>query len=95
MSGVITNRGDSIDYVYTDSNHSDPLQRIVPAKLLSFESYDRKKYLEMMLDSAEAILSVFGFNRSLFGFERKKMYHWWNEIYQQRERDIKAASSEL
>ena len=48
-----------------------------------------------MLDSAEAILSVFGFNRSLFGFERKKMYHWWNEIYQQRERDIKAASSEL
>lgn len=95
VSGVITNRGDSIDYVYTDSNHSDPLQRIVPAKLLSFESYDRKKYLEMMLDSAEAILSVFGFNRSLFGFERKKMYHWWNEIYQQRERDIKAASSEL
>ena len=26
----------------------------------------------MLLDSAEAVLSVFGFNRSLYGFDRKK-----------------------
>lgn len=50
ISGVITNRGDNIDYVYTNSSHSDPLQRIVPAKLISSESYDREKYLEMILD---------------------------------------------
>jgi DNA polymerase elongation subunit (family B) len=95
ISGVITNRGDNISYVYTDSTHSDPLNRIVPAKLISSENYDREKYLEMLLDSAEAVLSVFGFNRSLYGFDRKKTYHWWDEIYQQRERDIETSKSEL
>jgi hypothetical protein len=44
---------------------------------------------------AEAVLSVFGFSRSQFGFDRKKAYHWWNEIYQQREKDIESAKSEL
>jgi DNA polymerase elongation subunit (family B) len=95
ISGVITNRGDNIQYVYTDSNHSDPLNRIVPAKLISSEGYDREKYLEMLLDSAEAVLSVFGFNRSLFGFDRKKTSKWYDEIYHQRERDIESAKTEL
>jgi hypothetical protein len=95
ISGVITNRGDNVQYVYTDSNHSDPLNRIVPAKLIISENYDREKYLEMLLDSAEAVLSVFGFNRSLFGFDRIRAYHWWEELYQQRERDIETARTEL
>ena len=55
ISGVIANRGDSIQYVHTDSNHTDPLYRITPAKLLASEVYDREKYLEMLLDSAEAV----------------------------------------
>jgi DNA polymerase elongation subunit (family B) len=84
VSGVIASRGDHIQYIYADSNHSDPLNRIVPAKLISVESYDREKYMEM-LDSAEAVLSVFGFNRSVLGFDRKKSYQWWDEIYQQHE----------
>jgi DNA polymerase elongation subunit (family B) len=71
ISGVIADRGDNIQYVYTDSNHADPLQRITPAKLISSEEYDREKYLEMLLDSPEAVLSVFGFNRSLYGFDKK------------------------
>ena len=95
ISGVIAGRGDNIQYVHSDSNHADPLQRITPAKLISSEEYDREKYLEMLLDSAEAVLSVFGFNRSLYGFDRKKTYQWWNEIYQQREKDIESAKSEL
>jgi DNA polymerase elongation subunit (family B) len=95
ISGVIADRGDNIEYVHSDSNHADPLQRITPAKLISSEEYDREKYLEMLLDSAEAVLSVFGFNRSLYGFDKKKAYHWWNEIYQQRERDIESSKSEL
>ena len=95
LSGVVTGRGENIKYVYTDSDHTDPLQRITPAKLISSEEYDREKYLEMLLDSAEAVLSVFGFSRSLFGFDRKKAYHWSNEIYQQREKDIESAKSEL
>ena len=73
ISGVIADRGDNIQYVYTDSNHANPLQRITPAKLISSEEYDREKYLEMLLDSAEAVLSVFGFNRSLYGFDKKAL----------------------
>ncbi|GEM_PF-6682877 len=38
---------------------------------------------------------VFGFNRSLFSFDKKRPYHWWNEIYWQRERDIQSAKTEL
>ncbi len=95
VSGVIASRGDSIQYVHTDSSHADPLQRITPAKLISTENYDREKYLEMLLDSAEAVLAVFGFSRSLFGFDKKKSYHWWNEIYQQRDIDIESAKTEL
>lgn len=59
ISGLITSKRDNIQYVYTDSNHSDPLQRIVPAELISSETYDREKYLEMLLDSAEAVLAIF------------------------------------
>jgi hypothetical protein len=44
----------------------------------------------MLLDSAEAVLSVFGFQRSLFGFEKKFKY-WYDELYRQRVRDIETA----
>ena len=84
ISWVITNRGDSIQYIHTDSNHTDRFQRTIPAKLVSSGSYDKEKYLDMLLDSAEAVLSVFGFNRSLVGFSKKKNHHWWNELYQHR-----------
>jgi hypothetical protein len=49
----------------------------------------------MLLDSAEAVLAVFGFSRSLYGFDKKKAYHWWDEIYRQREREIVSAKTEL
>ena len=49
----------------------------------------------MLLDSAEAVLSVFGFSRALYVFDEKKAYHWWDEIYLQRERDIETAKTEL
>jgi hypothetical protein len=44
---------------------------------------------------AEAVLAIFGFNRSLFGFDKKKVYHWWNEIYQLRDKEIESAKMEL
>jgi DNA polymerase elongation subunit (family B) len=94
ISGLIAGKGDKIEYVYTDSNHTDPLQRVVPAKLISCENYDREKYLEMLLNSAEAVLAVFGFNRSLYGFDNRKN-HWWNELYEQRKKDIETAKSDL
>ena len=95
VSGFIASRGDNIQYVYTDSNHTDPLQRVMPAKLISSENYDREKYLDMILDSAEAVLAIFGFNRSLLGFEKKKTQQWWEEIYRQRDIDIESAKMEL
>jgi DNA polymerase elongation subunit (family B) len=95
VSGAITDRGDNIQYIHTDSNHANPLQRITPAKLISSNEYDKEKYLEMLLDSAESILSIFGFNRSLFGFDKKKTSHWWDELYKQRESDIETAKTEL
>ena len=94
ISGVITDRGDNIQYVHTDSNHTNPLQRITPARLISGKEYDKERYLEMLLDAAEAVLSVFGFSRSLFGFD-KKFKHWWDEIYQRCESDIESAKTEL
>jgi DNA polymerase elongation subunit (family B) len=94
VSGVIANRGDSIQYVHTDSNHTDPLYRITPAKLISSKEYDKEKYLEMLLDSAESVLSVFRFSRSLVGFD-KKFKRRWDELYQQRERDVETARTEL
>ncbi len=95
VSGVITNRGDNIQYIHTDSSHADPLHRITPAKLISSENYDKEKYLEMLLDSAEVVLSIFGFSRSLYGLDKKKTREWWQEIYQQRERDIETVRTEL
>ena len=81
--------------MFIQTHHADQLQRITPARLISSKNYDKEKYLEMLLDSAEAVLSVFGFNRSLFRFDKKNNHHWWNEIYQQRERDIQSAKTEL
>ena len=95
VSGVIAGRGDNIQFVYTDSKHTDPLYRITPAKLISSDKYDKEKYLEMLLDAAEAVLSVFGFSRSLLGFDKKKSYYWWDDIYRQREREIESAKTEL
>ena len=55
ISGVIANRGDSIQYVHLSYKIiTNPLYRITPSKLLASEVYDREKYLEMLLDSAEA-----------------------------------------
>jgi hypothetical protein len=47
-----------------------------------------EKDLELLLDSAEAILSIFGVSRLLSGFERKKTHELWHEVYQQHEKDI-------
>jgi DNA polymerase elongation subunit (family B) len=96
ISGLIAGKGDNIEYIYADSKHTDPLQRVVPAKLMSAEHYDKEKYLEMLLDSAKTILAIFGFDPSLYGFDdSKKIYHWWNELYEQHQRDIETAKSDL
>jgi hypothetical protein len=62
-----TKPGDLVEYVYVDSQHTNPTKRVAPAEFA--ESYDLDKYAEMTLDVAESILSVFGFSRIQLGFQ--------------------------
>ena len=61
-------KGDTIQYVYTNSKHNDPLCRVVPLEILqkrekdgkenskTLNYYDKEKYKVMILDAAETVL---------------------------------------
>ena len=74
-------KGDTIQYVYTNSQHKNPLCRVVPLEILQKEgekekdgkeengktlNYDKDKYREMILDAADTVLGYFGFNRAVY-----------------------------
>ena len=89
-------RGDTIKYIYTDSQHKNPLCRVVPIgnaqNSTEAFSYDKEKYREMILDAAEIVLGYFGFDRTLYGNQRNKAtrkWRWIQELRQERESDIK------
>ena len=47
-------RGDTIQYIYTDLKHNNPLHRVTPIEnLASLPQYDKEKYKEMILDVSE------------------------------------------
>ena len=50
--------------------------------------YDKEKYKEMLLDAAETVLGIFGFDRTLFGKPKDKK--WWMQLRRNRELDVKA-----
>jgi DNA polymerase elongation subunit (family B) len=58
-------RGDTIRYIYTDSQHKNPLCRVVPVENSDESnteeafSYVKEKYREMILDAAETVLGYF------------------------------------
>ena len=84
-------RGDNIEYVYTDSQHQNPLSRVVPAQIIRNNDslkYDKEKYKEMLLDASETVLGIFGFDRTLFGKAKDKK--WWMQLGRNREFDVKA-----
>ncbi len=62
--------GDLIDFVYVNSEHSNPSRRVVPAVFLQdgHRYYDRKKYVRLVLDAAHLLLDVFGSSNCLFKF---------------------------
>jgi hypothetical protein len=65
-------KGDTIKYIYTNSNHKNPLCRVTPIdSTYEYESgkldYDKEKYKEMILDAAETVLVYFGFDRTVYG----------------------------
>jgi DNA polymerase elongation subunit (family B) len=84
-------KGDTIQYVYTDSKHNNPLHRVTPIENTeSLPHYDKEKYKEMILDAAETVLGFFGFNRSTYSNIKKGRRKWWwyEELREQRVRDI-------
>jgi DNA polymerase elongation subunit (family B) len=84
-------RGDNIEYVYTDSQHQNPLSRVVSAQFIRGNDsldYDKEKYKEMLLDAAETVLGIFGFDRKLFGKPKDKK--WWMQLRRNRMSDVKA-----
>jgi hypothetical protein len=70
-------KGDTIQYIYTDSQHNNPLARVVPIVVENTQAeplshYDKEKYKEMTLDAAETVLRLFGFDRTVYENCKKK-----------------------
>jgi DNA polymerase elongation subunit (family B) len=70
-TGKYPQKGDTIQYIYIDSQHSNPLCRVVPIdnilqKAEPMLDYDMEKYREMILDAAETVLGIFGFDRTVY-----------------------------
>jgi hypothetical protein len=42
----------------------------------------------MILDAAETVLGTFGFDRTAYGDPKKRKGKWWQELIQEREKDI-------
>lgn len=59
-------------------------------------NYDKEKYRELLLDAAETVLGYFGFDRNLYSDKKNisKRKWWWEELRQERERDIKIETTE-
>jgi DNA polymerase elongation subunit (family B) len=94
-------KGDIIKYIYTNSQHKNPLCRVVPIDYTNEErgklNYDKEKYKEIILDAAETVLGYFGFDRTVYGDRRSmtpRKSRWLQELRQERENDIKVEMKE-
>jgi DNA polymerase elongation subunit (family B) len=86
-------RGDIVQFICTDAAHKNPLRRVMPLDLFREEhDYDKEKYREMLLEAAESILGYFDFDRTIYG-DRKKNRKWWDELRQERRKDIETEKS--
>jgi DNA polymerase elongation subunit (family B) len=89
-------KGDTIQYIYTNSKHNNPLSRVVPIDIgntqaESMSQYDKEKYREMILDAAETVLGFLGFDRTVYSSNTKKnkgRRKWYDELREERTRDI-------
>ena len=104
---------DTIQYIYTNSQHTNPLYRVVPLELVKEEeeqgqgikqnllNYDKEKYKEMILDAAESVLGIFGFDRTIYdsaNFEkttkgRTRRKKWYEELREERMQDVQTEMS--
>jgi DNA polymerase elongation subunit (family B) len=92
-------KGDTIQYIYTNSQHKDPLRRVIPLEILqkgesrenTAMNYDKEKYRQMILDAAETVLGYFGFDKVVYGTSRKNgKRKWYEELHEERTKDIQA-----
>ncbi len=60
--GIVINEGQLIRYIYVNHRSPNPLTRVQALSLYDGRSYDREKYGELVLEAAETLLKVFGFN---------------------------------
>jgi DNA polymerase elongation subunit (family B) len=90
-NGKLPTKGEIMQYVYTDSQHQNPMNRIT-TEFNSESNYDREKYKEMLLDAAETVLGIFGFDRTLYGKPKDKK--WWMELMRNSLRDIDAETAQ-
>jgi DNA polymerase elongation subunit (family B) len=96
--GSIPMRGENIQYIYTNSKHKNPLCRVVPVlkheKEDKVTSYDKEKYRDLLLDSAETVLGYFGFDANVYkkseniGIRSSKQKKWWDGLREERIKDI-------
>ena len=90
-------KGDTIKYIYTNSQHKNPLCRVAPIDSTNGHrseklNYDKEKYREMILDAAETVLGYFGFDRTVYGNKKNtstRKWWWLEELRHEREKDIK------
>ena len=102
--GKCQTKGDTIQYIYTDSQHKNPLCRVVPLEILqkvgekygkeekNTLNYDKDKYREMILDAAETVLGCFGFKSAVYENPRnnRKKKKWFEQLNEERTKDIQA-----
>ena len=90
------------DNKHKQDQHKNPLCRVASIDYSINDkkgklAYDKEKYTEMILDAAETVLGYFGFDRSLYGNKKnisKRKWRWFEELRQERERDINIEMSE-
>jgi DNA polymerase elongation subunit (family B) len=102
--GRCPTKGDTINYIYTNTHHKNPLCRIAALEAAhqgddnnksKTLNYDKEKYREMILDAAETVLGTFGFDRTMYGDSKKRKGKWWQELIHEREKDIQTERDDL
>jgi hypothetical protein len=76
-------KGETIQYIYTDSKHNNPLCRVthIEEGRGSLPQFDKEKYKEMALDAADTVLGFFGFNRITYSNIKKgRKRKWYGEL---------------
>jgi DNA polymerase elongation subunit (family B) len=91
--------GEDINFIYMDSDHHNPLCRVIPLELAgSNVNIDKEKYRDMLLDAAGTVLSTFGFSREAYGIpsrSRSWLRELGEEIRNERELEVDAEEKDV